>query len=160
MDKDLKVEFVTQTDEEHQAELDSLVAENFVCEYPPSGDKNGKIYEGPDAYILDLAVHGDKDFRKVRLKKLQCKVELSRDEAKKFFTEGKTSEIDTFISKKGRPFKAFLEMDHEGRRFTNWRFPPRAKKGKDEDGGATAAKKKAAKKKAAKKKAAPKKKAS
>ena len=160
LDKDLKVEFVTQTDEEHQAELDSLVAENFVCEYPPSGDKNGKIYEGPDAYILDLAVHGDKDFRKVRLKKLQCKVELSRDEAKKFFTEGKTSEIDTFISKKGRPFKAFLEMDHEGRRFTNWRFPPRAKKGKDEDGGATAAKKKAAKKKAAKKKAAPKKKAS
>ena len=127
--------------------------EKFVCDYPPSGDKKGKIYEGPDAYILDLAVRGDKEFRKVRLKKLQCKVELSREEARKFFTEGKTSEIDTFISKKGRPFKAYLEMDPEGRRFTNWRFPPRAKKGKDEDASA-------AKKKAAKKKVAPRKKAS
>ena len=128
--------------------VDCLVPERYVCDYPPSGDKNGKIYEGPDAYILHLAVRGDKDFRKVRLKKLQCKVELSREEAQKFFTEGKTSEIDTFISAKGRPFKAFLEMDPEGRRFTSWRFPPRAKKGKEEDATDAAPKKKAAKKKA------------
>ncbi len=154
LNQEFKVEFVTQTDEEHQAELDALIPENFVCDYGPSGDKNGKIYEGPDAYILDLAVHGDKDFRKVRLKKDQCKVRITREEAKKFFTEGKTSEIDQFISKKNRPFKAYLEMDPDGRRFVNWRFPPRAKKAAangDASGGA--AKKKAAKRATAKKKA-------
>ncbi len=137
---DFKVEFVTQSDEEKQAELDSLVPENFVCDYPHSGDKNGKIYESPEAYVLDLAVNGDKDFRKVRLKKVQCQFRISREEAKKFFTEGKTSLIEEFISKKGRPFKAYLKMDPEGRRFVNWEFPPRAKK--------TAAKKAAPKKKA------------
>ncbi len=146
LDRELKVEFVTQSDEEHQAELDALVPENYVCDYPPSGEKGGKIYEGPNAYILDLAVKGDKEFRKVRLKKEQCKVKLSREEAKKFFTEGRTSEIDKFISKKNRPFKAYLEMDPEGRRFVNWRFPPRAKKTATGDGAAK--KKVAAKKKA------------
>ena len=165
LDKEFKVEFVTQSDEEVQAERDSLIEANYVCDYPPSGDKNGKIYESPEAYVLDLAVNGDKDFRKVRLKKVQCKVTLSREEAKKFFTEGKTSLIETFISKKGRPFKAFLEMDAEGRRFINWRFPPRAKKkvaGSDDpkdpaDAAAVPAKKKRASKKAVAKKVAAKK---
>ena len=167
LDKEFKVEFITQSDEEVQAERDSLIDANFVCDYPHSGDKNGKIYESPEAYVLDLAVNGDKEFRKVRLKKVQCKVELSPDEAKKFFTEGKTSLIETFISKKGRPFKAFLEMDHEGRRFVNWRFPPRAKKKtansgsddpKDPAGAAAApAKKKRARKKAVARKVAAKK---
>ncbi len=128
LDKENELEIVTQTDEEREAEENALVPENFVCDYPPSGDKNGKIYEAPEAYVLDLAVRGDKEFRKVRLKKVQCKVTLSREEAKKFFTEGKTSVIEDFISKKGRPFKAYLEMDPEGTRFINWRFPPRPKK--------------------------------
>ena len=143
LNDELKIEFVTQTDEERQADLAALVPENYICDYPPSGDKKGKIYEGPEAYILDLAIHGDKDFRRVRLKKEQCKVILSRDEAKKFFTEGRTSEIDEFISKKGRPFKAYLEMDPGGRRFVNWRFPAPAKTGGNDDGAP--AKKRAAK---------------
>lgn len=144
LDKDQQVDFVTQSDEERQAELDALVPENYVCDYAVDGEKVGEIYETPDAYVLDRAVRGDKKFKKVRLKKEHCKVKLPREEAKRFFTEGSTSLIEKFISKQGRPFKAHLKMDREGRRFVNWVFPPRAKKQAGEGNG----KKKAAKKKA------------
>jgi DNA topoisomerase-3 len=37
--------------------------------------------------------------------------EISADEVRKIATEGKTSLLTKFISKKGRPFNAFLTLD-------------------------------------------------
>ena len=81
-----------------------------------------------------------------------CKRDISLGEAKAFFEEGKTPLITDFISKRGRPFKAHLVLNKEGRRFVEWEFPPREPKKK--------AAKKAAKKASAKKKSASKKTAS
>ncbi|MCB1237578.1 MAG: topoisomerase C-terminal repeat-containing protein, partial [Verrucomicrobiae bacterium] len=78
---------------------------------------------------------------KGRLSKEMCKYQIPRDQALKFFTEGKTDLIEKFISKKGRPFKAHLTCNPKGRRILNWEFPPR---------GEGPAKKKAATKKSAK----------
>ena len=147
---DFKIGFVTQTQEEKEAEQAAIREENYICHYPPSGDKNGRIYRTPAAYVLDLAVQGDDDFRKVRLKPEYCKYELPVEQVKKFFTEGRTDVIEKFISKKGRPFKARLVMDPEGRRFVNFEFvrAPAKKKAGAAKKKAGAKKKKAAKKKA------------
>ena len=65
-----------------------------------------------------------------------CKRPISKEEAKDIFTDGKSKLLDDFISRKGRPFKAFLVLDKNRVKFE---FPPReaaanAKKFKVEPG--------------------------
>src|SRR5258708_33718666 len=61
--------------------------------------------------------------------RLMCKKEGSREVAVQLVEKGKTALIKGFISKKGRPFDAFLLRDDAKIR---WEFPPRARKtGKD-----------------------------
>jgi DNA topoisomerase III len=50
------------------------------------------------------------------------------ENAKNFFTEGKTDLIVNMISKKGRPFSAFLVCHPGEKRLLSWEFPPREKK--------------------------------
>ncbi len=123
---DLKVAFVTTGAEAREDEEEALVDENYVCDYAPGGEPAGKIYEAQNAYVLDAALRGNEKHRKVRLPKTLCRYRIPREQAAKFFSEGRTGLIEEFISKKGRPFKAFLVMDPEGARFVNWEFPPRA----------------------------------
>jgi DNA topoisomerase-3 len=121
-----KVTFVASNEEDKEDEEGALTPENYVCDYTLGEETVGKIYEAPSAYVLDAAVLGNEKFRKVRLPKTLCRYRIPREQAVKFFTEGKTGLIEAFISKKGRPFKAHLVRDAEGRRFVNWEFPPRA----------------------------------
>jgi len=51
-----------------------------------------------------------------------CKRPISKEEAKDIFTDGKSKLLDDFISRKGRPFKAFLVLDNNRVKFE---FPPR-----------------------------------
>jgi DNA topoisomerase-3 len=53
-----------------------------------------------------------------------CKRAMTTDEARAFFTEGKTPQLEGFISKRGRPFKATLVLKPNGRH--GFEFPPRA----------------------------------
>jgi DNA topoisomerase-3 len=55
-----------------------------------------------------------------------CQKEITREIATKLVAEGKTDVIEGFISKRGRPFNAFLLRNGER---LGWEFPPRAKKG-------------------------------
>ena len=50
-----------------------------------------------------------------------CKRNIT-DEAKIIFVEGKSKLLDDFISKKGRPFSAYLKLDGNRVKFE---FPPR-----------------------------------
>jgi DNA topoisomerase-3 len=64
-----------------------------------------------------------------RVPRLMCKKEVSREQAVQLVEKGQTDLIKGFISKKGRPFDAFLLRDDAKIR---WEFPPRARKtGKD-----------------------------
>lgn len=65
-----------------------------------------------------------------RLPRLMCRKELPREQAIRLIENGKTDLIQGFISKKGRPFDAFLVKSGERIR---WEFPPRAPK-TDKDG--------------------------
>ncbi|MGZ5005098.1 MAG: DNA topoisomerase, partial [Chthoniobacterales bacterium] len=65
-----------------------------------------------------------------RVPRLMCKKEVTREQAVQLIGNGKTDLIQGFISKKGRPFDAFL-VRNDAR--VRWEFPPRAPK-KDKDG--------------------------
>jgi DNA topoisomerase-3 len=65
-----------------------------------------------------------------RIGRLMCQKPITREYAIELIRDGKTELIKGFISKKGRPFDAFLKR--EGAKFS-WEFPPRAPK-LDKDG--------------------------
>ena len=65
-----------------------------------------------------------------RIPRMMCKREVTREQVVQLIEQGKTPLIQGFISKKGRPFDAFL-VRADAR--VRWEFPPRAPK-KDKDG--------------------------
>ena len=58
-------------------------------------------------------------------RKLICQRTIPAEQALKFFREGKTDLLPRFISKKGRPFAAYLKLE-EGKAI--FEFAPREKK--------------------------------
>ena len=138
----LKASFVFQKTPEEEAEAESIKSENKLCPCPLC--EKGDIYVTATSYICDRRISGDGC--KARLSREMCKYEIPREQALKYFNEGKTDVIEAWISKKGRPFKAAIACNKTGKRMLAWEFPPREPK------------KKATAKKAAAKKAAPKKK--
>ena len=81
---------------------------------------NGKIYETDAAFLCV------KDGAKpIRLGKLICQRTIPADQAMKIFRDGKTDLLPRFISKKGKPFAAYLKLE-EGK--VTFEFAPREKK--------------------------------
>ena len=74
-----------------------------------------------------------------RVGRLMCRKAIPPEQAMKLIAEGKTDLIQGFISRKGRPFDAYLKRE-DGR--IAWEFPPRAPKF-DKDGKPIARKAKA-----------------
>ena len=122
----LKVKFIFEKSEEELAEAEAIKDGDKLCECPVC--KKGAIYETPTSYVCSERVSGDGC--KGRLSKEMCKYTIPREQALKFFTEGKTDLIDKFISKKNRPFSAHLVCNSKGKRLLQWQFPPRPKKKK------------------------------
>lgn len=146
----LKASFVFEKTEQEMSEAEAITHENRICKCPAC--EAGEIYETSVSYICDQRVLGHKC--KARLSKEMCKYEIPRDQAVKFFTQGRTDVIDKWISKKGRPFSASLVCNVSGKRMLGWEFPPRENAPSKKAGTAT---KKAAPTKTSTKKAASKK---
>lgn len=138
-DDAFKIKFITEASQERERQRQEeaskvddapVIAECPLCQ--------GTVHDLPEAYVCRNNLEGD---CKGRLNKTYCKRDISVAEAKEFFEKHKTPLIDDFISKRDRPFKAFLVANLAGKRFVEYEFPPREPK----------AKKKATKKKSAKK---------
>ena len=102
-----------------------------LCECPvcaKAGRKEQLIYDTTDGYLCRQATSGKSDCN-ARLPKVLCKKEITADNALRFFRDGKTNLIEGMISKKGRPFKAFLVCHPGEKRLLSWEFPPREPKG-------------------------------
>ncbi len=86
---------------------------------------NARVFEMPNAYSCEKALGAAKtcDFRSGRII-LQRAIE--REQMTKLLTTGKTDLIDKFISKKGRPFSAYLVRQPDGK--TGFEFEPREPK--------------------------------
>ncbi len=68
----------------------------------------GKIYETETNYLCVSAKEGEKP---IRMGKQILQQNIPADQAIKIFSEGKTDLFKRFISKKGKPFSAFLKLE-------------------------------------------------
>ena len=97
----------------------------------------GELCENGSSYILRER-EGEGWKQSFRVGRLMCQKPIPREAAIQLVTQGKTDLIKGFISKKGRPFDAFLKREKER---ISWEFPPRAPK-LDKDGNPIARKSK------------------
>lgn len=163
--KTWKIGFKFEGDDRREEELKNLQDEQIICEAKRTDDSEELIpvYETESAFLAPMMAT-KVDERGVRISKTILKKELPTEQMIKFFVDGKTDLIPGFISKRGRPFAAFLKLDREKGKL-EFEFAPRKAKKKKGDGDDEGdekktkkkAKKKAAKKKTTKKKAAKKK---
>jgi len=84
--------------------------------------ENGTVYETDTAFLCVPAKEGAKP---IRMGKSICQRTIPPEQAMKIFRDGKTDLLPRFISKKGRPFSAYLKL--EGSKVT-FEFEPREKK--------------------------------
>lgn len=97
-----------------------------------------ELCENGSSYILRER-DGEAWKQTFRVGRLMCQKPIPREAAIQLISQGKTELIKGFISKKGRPFDAFLKREDAR---ISWEFPPRAPK-LDKDGNPIARKAKA-----------------
>ena len=78
----------------------------------------------PNAYACENAIAAAKTCT-FRLNKVILQKQIPRDQAEKMLKSGKTDLLPGFISKKGRPFSAYLKLENGKIIFE---FEPRKKK--------------------------------
>lgn len=84
------------------------------------------VYETPAAYMSASTLEGDKK-NGLQISKIILAREIKPDHIRQLLTDGKTELITKFISKKKRPFDAFLLLNKKGK--ISFEFPPRKRKG-------------------------------
>jgi DNA topoisomerase-3 len=83
---------------------------------------NGTVYETETNF---LCVPASANAKPIRMGKSICQRAIPAEQALKIFRDGKSDLLPRFISKKGKPFSAYLKLD--GPKIT-FEFEPRAKK--------------------------------
>jgi DNA topoisomerase-3 len=72
----------------------------------------GKIFETENSYICERS-QADRKACKFKLSKTILGRVIPKEQAQKILTAGKTDLLDNFISKRGRPFSAFLKLEDD-----------------------------------------------
>lgn len=86
-----------------------------------------KVFDTPMAYISESALDGDTK-KGLRISKIILAKEISADNITQLLDDGKTELIEGFISKRKRPFDAYLILAKNGK--VSFEFPPRKSKRK------------------------------
>jgi DNA topoisomerase-3 len=86
---------------------------------------NTPVYETPMAFMSESALEGDKK-KGLRIGKVILGRRIDPDYVEQMLKKGKTELINGFISKKKRPFDAYLLLDAKGK--LTFEFPPRKKR--------------------------------
>ena len=123
---DQKVTFKFEKGESDEVDWDNMPV---LCECPVCAKqkRTENVFILPNSYACRTAITDAKKCN-AKLPRELCKKEITEENARKFFTEGKTGLIEGMISKKGRPFKAFLVCKAGDKRLLSWEFPPREPK--------------------------------
>jgi DNA topoisomerase-3 len=82
------------------------------------------VYESGMSYTCEKAAR--REGCSFRVGKIILQRPIEKEQVQKLLTQGRTDLLDKFISRKGRPFKAFLVLGPEKK--VVWEFEPRAKK--------------------------------
>jgi len=83
------------------------------------------VYETPMAFMSESALSGDRE-KGLRIGKIILGRHIDPDHIGQLLNNGKTELINGFISKKKRPFDAYLLLDDKGK--LTFEFPPRKRK--------------------------------
>ncbi len=86
----------------------------------------GRVFENAMSYFCEKAVGANRTCA-FRTGKIVLQREMERAQVMKLMETGKTDLLPKFISKKGRPFSAFLVVGEGGK--VGFEFAPRAPKG-------------------------------
>lgn len=86
-----------------------------------------KVFETPMAYVSESALDGDSK-KGLRISKVILSKEISAENMKQLLQDGKTELISGFISKRRKPFDAYLILAKNGK--VSFEFPPRKSKRK------------------------------
>jgi DNA topoisomerase-3 len=82
----------------------------------------GKIFETENSYICERS-QADRKPCKFKLSKTILGRDIPKEQAQKLLMSGKTDLLDGFISKRGRPFSAYLKLEDEK---VGFEFPEKA----------------------------------
>ncbi len=85
------------------------------------------VFETPAAYMSGSRLDGDKE-QGLQIGKVILARDITCDHIRQLLTDGKTELIPNFISKKKRPFDAYLLISKKGK--ISFEFPPRKRKEK------------------------------
>lgn len=122
-----KVEFLF-ADSTAELDLDQIRQQEPLGESPID---RTSVYETPAGFLSESALEGDQK-KGLRISKVILGRRLDREHISQLLTQGRTELIGGFISKKKKPFDAFLLLDSKGK--LSFEFPPRGKKkGADKD---------------------------
>ncbi|WP_310600436.1 DNA topoisomerase III [Desulfobulbus sp.] len=120
-----KVEFIFADSGEF--DLDEIRGQEPLGQSPI--DKT-KVFETPVGFQSESALAGDQK-NGLRISKIILGRRLDREHIGQLLATGRTGLITGFISKKKKPFDAFLLLDAKGK--LSFEFPPREKKGRAKD---------------------------
>ena len=85
----------------------------------------GPVYDTPSAYMSESALDGDKK-KGLRISKMILGKRIETDHIVQLLQDGKTELIKGFISKRKKPFDAYLLLDAKGK--ITFEFPPRKRR--------------------------------
>jgi DNA topoisomerase III len=123
-----KVEFLF-ADSTAELDLDEIRSQEPLGESPID---RTKVFETPSGFLSESALEGDQK-KGLRISKVILSRQLDREHISQLLANGRTELIGGFISKKKKPFDAFLLLDAKGK--LSFEFPPRGKKGAEKDAG-------------------------
>ncbi len=116
--KEGKVEFLF-ADATDQLDLEAITSQEPLGLSPVD---RTRVFETPAAFMSESALAGDRD-KGLRISKIILGRRIDPDHIRQLLERGKTDLINGFISKRKKPFDAYLELDGKGR--LSFSFPPR-----------------------------------
>ncbi|NNK14569.1 MAG: hypothetical protein HKP52_10055 [Desulfofustis sp.] len=115
---DNKIEFVF-LDNGEDIDLDLVKKNGSLGLSPIDGTP---VYETPTGFMSESAINGDEK-KGLRISKMILSKTLTDKDIKKLLSDRKSPLIKGFISKKRKPFDAYLLLDDKGK--ISFEFPPR-----------------------------------
>lgn len=118
--KNGKVEFIFP-DAEEEINTDSIRQSEPLGLSPVD---QTPVFDTPAAYMSESALNGNQEMG-LRISKVILGRRIDRDAVVQLLEKGKTGLISGFVSKKRKPFDAYLTLDAKGK--LSFEFPPRRK---------------------------------
>jgi DNA topoisomerase-3 len=119
---DNKIEFMF-ADSNADLDIDAIKDGPVLGISPIDGTK---VYAAPMAFMSESALNGDE--KGLKINRIILSKEITEENIRQLLAQGRTELIEGFISKKKRPFDAYLVLAKNGK--VTFEFPPRKSKQK------------------------------